>query len=198
MTKGFTYTAQHTHAYIQHSHLTHILALLDMAKRNNVQDVVVHCYLDGRDVPPQSAMQYLRPLEEHMAELGVGRIGVISGRFYAMDRDKRWDRLALAYNALTKGAAAAINNQAEATGATPAVVRASSAQEAIDQSYAKGEVDEFVLPTVINNAPIKSGDSVIFANFRPDRAREITRALVDPDSTASSAKCASTTSPISA
>ena len=148
-----------------HSHYEHLKATIDMAKKNGVKDVAVHCFLDGRDVPPKSAMTWLGPLEEYMAEQGTGRIGVISGRFYAMDRDKRWERLVKAYDALTLGEG----------------LKASCAQEAMDNSYAKDETDEFVQPTVVNAVPVKSGDSVIFINFRPDRAREITRALVDPD-----------------
>ena len=148
-----------------HSHFEHLKAVIDMAKRNGVDDVVVHCFLDGRDVPPKSAMTWLGPLEDYMKEVGVGRIGIISGRFYAMDRDKRWERLVRAYDAMTLSEG----------------LTASCAQECMDNSYAKDETDEFVQPTVINAAPIKSNDSVIFINFRPDRAREITRALVDPD-----------------
>lgn len=148
-----------------HSHFDHLKAVLEMAHQRNIQDVVVHCFLDGRDVAPKSAMEYLRPLEEYMKEIGLGKIGVISGRFYAMDRDNRWERLSKAYDALTLGEG----------------LEAADCQSAIDQSYAKDESDEFVLPTIINNSPIKDGDSVIFINFRPDRAREITRALVDPD-----------------
>ena len=148
-----------------HSHFEHLKAVIDMAKRNGVDDVVVHCFLDGRDVPPKSAMTWLGPLEDYMKEMGVGRIGIISGRFYAMDRDKRWERLVRAYDAMTLSEG----------------LTASCAQECMDNSYAKDETDEFVQPTVINAAPIKSNDSVIFINFRPDRAREITRALVDPD-----------------
>jgi len=148
-----------------HSHYEHLIATIDMAKRSGVKDVVVHCFLDGRDVPPKSAMTWLGPLEEYLKKEGIGRIGVISGRFYAMDRDKRWERLVRAYDALTLSEG----------------LRASCAQEAIDASYAKDEADEFVQPTVVNAAPVKDRDSVIFINFRPDRAREITRALVDPD-----------------
>ena len=148
-----------------HSHYEHLKAAIDMAKMNGVSDVAVHCFLDGRDVPPKSAMTWLGPLEEYLKAQGVGRIGVISGRFYAMDRDKRWERLVRAYDALTLGEG----------------LTASCAQECMDISYEKGENDEFVQPTVINAVPIRDGDSVIFINFRPDRAREITRALVDPD-----------------
>ena len=148
-----------------HSHFEHLKAVIDMAKKNGVTDVVVHCFLDGRDVPPKSAMTWLGALEEYMKEEGIGRIGVISGRFYAMDRDKRWERLVRAYDSLTLSEG----------------LKASCSQEAIDTSYAKDETDEFVQPTVVNAAPIRTGDSVVFINFRPDRAREITRALVDPD-----------------
>ncbi len=148
-----------------HSHFEHLKAVIDMAKKNGVGEVIVHCYLDGRDVPPQSAMDYLGPLEDYMKETGTGRIGVISGRFYAMDRDKRWERLVRAYDALTLSEG----------------LKAGCSQEAIDASYEKGENDEFVQPTVVTPVPIKDGDSVVFINFRPDRAREITRALVDPD-----------------
>ena len=148
-----------------HSHIDHLKAVLEMARRNGVSEVYVHCFLDGRDVPPKSALSYLEPLEEYIAELGVGKIGIISGRFYAMDRDKRWERLAKAYDALTLSEGLSARN----------------CREAIENSYAKDETDEFVLPTIVNAVPIKDGDSVIFINFRPDRAREITRALVDPD-----------------
>ena len=148
-----------------HSHFEHLKAVIDMAKMNNVKEVVVHCFLDGRDVPPQSAMEWLGPLEEYMKEKGLGQIGVISGRFYAMDRDSRWERLVKAYDALTLSEG----------------LTAKDAQECMDNSYAKGENDEFVQPTVIHPVPIKDGDSVVFINFRPDRAREITRTLVDPD-----------------
>lgn len=147
-----------------HSHFEHLKAVLDMAKKNQVPEVIVHCYLDGRDVPPKSAMDYLGPLESYMQEIGLGKIGIISGRFYAMDRDKRWERLVKAYDALTLSEG----------------LTAADAQAAINQSYAKDETDEFVLPTIVNAVPIKDNDSVVFINFRPDRAREITRALVDP------------------
>ncbi|MCQ2563523.1 MAG: 2,3-bisphosphoglycerate-independent phosphoglycerate mutase [Mogibacterium sp.] len=148
-----------------HSHMKHLMATINMAKKCGVKDVAVHCFLDGRDVPPKSAMTWLGPLEEYLKDNDAGRIGVISGRFYAMDRDKRWERLVRAYDALTLSEG----------------LMASSAKECMDNSYAKDEVDEFVQPTVINPVPIKDGDSVIFINFRPDRAREITRALVDPE-----------------
>lgn len=148
-----------------HSKLEHLYAVLEMAKRSKVKNVVIHCYLDGRDVPPRSAMTYLGALEDKCNELGVGRIGIISGRFYAMDRDKRWERLEPAYDALTLSEG----------------VHASCAAEAIRLSYGKNESDEFVRPTVVDATPVRDGDSVVFINYRPDRAREITRALVDPD-----------------
>ncbi len=148
-----------------HSKLEHLYAVLEMAKRSKVKNVVIHCYLDGRDVPPRSAMTYLGALEDKCNELGVGRIGIISGRFYAMDRDKRWARLEPAYDALTLSEG----------------VHASGAAEAIRLSYGKNESDEFVRPTVVDATPVRDGDSVVFINYRPDRAREITRALVDPD-----------------
>ena len=148
-----------------HSHLSHILALLDMAKQYDLKHVVVHCFLDGRDVPPMSASDYIQTLKAHMKENNLGVIGVVSGRYYAMDRDKRWERLEKAYDALT------LSDGRQAI----------KAEDAIDMAYEYGETDEFVLPSVISNHPIQDGDSVIFANFRPDRARELTRALVDPD-----------------
>lgn len=147
-----------------HSHIDHLLAILDMAKENHVENVYVHCWLDGRDVPPTSAGTYLKKLEDHMQEIGLGQIGVISGRFYAMDRDQRWERLQLAYDALTLSEG----------------LHAATPEEALQTSYAKEETDEFLRPTVIKSAPIQDGDSVVFINFRPDRAREITRTLVDP------------------
>lgn len=164
-----------------HSHINHTFAVLDMAKKSGLDDVVVHCFLDGRDVPPKSALDYIVPLEKRMNELGIGRIGLISGRYYAMDRDKRWERLSLAYDALTLGKEADIDETGSATQNTPAILTADSAEAAVNRSYAKGEVDEFLLPTIVNDCAINDGDSVIFVNFRPDRAREITRALVDKD-----------------
>lgn len=148
-----------------HSKLEHLYAVLEMAKRSKVKNVVIHCYLDGRDVPPRSAMTYLGALEDKCNELGIGRIGIISGRFYAMDRDKRWERLEPAYDALTLSEG----------------VHASGTAGAIRLSYGKNESDEFVRPTVVDATPVRDGDSVVFINYRPDRAREITRALVDPD-----------------
>ncbi len=153
-----------------HSHITHLYGLLEMAKREGVEKVYVHGFLDGRDTPPASAVEYVKQLQEQINEIGVGKIASLSGRYYAMDRDNRWDRVEKAYAALTKGE----GNQAE------------NAVEALEASYASDVNDEFVVPTVIteNGAPIatiKDGDSVIFFNFRPDRAREITRAFCADD-----------------
>ncbi|MGN1301970.1 MAG: 2,3-bisphosphoglycerate-independent phosphoglycerate mutase [Clostridia bacterium] len=151
-----------------HSHIRHLYAILELAKRKDFEDVYVHCFLDGRDTPPASAENYISQLEKKMAEKGVGKIASITGRFYAMDRDKRWERLQKAYDALVNGVGE----------------KATTAQIAIENSYQKEIFDEFVLPTLICNgeepiATIEPKDSVIFFNFRPDRAREITRALVD-------------------
>ncbi len=153
-----------------HSHIRHLFALLELAKRKDFEDVYVHCFLDGRDTPPASGETYLTKLEEKMKEKGIGKIASISGRFYSMDRDKRWERVEKAYRALVKG-------EGE---------KATSAVSAVESSYQQEIFDEFVLPTVICNgeepiATISNNDSVIFFNFRPDRAREITRSLVDPE-----------------
>lgn len=153
-----------------HSHITHLYGLLELAKKNGLEKVYVHAFLDGRDTPPASGKGYAEALEAKMAELGVGKIATVSGRYYAMDRDNNYDRIKLAYDALTKG-----------EGNTGV-----SAPQAIGQSYEDGKTDEFVLPTVImeNGAPvatIQNKDSIIFFNFRPDRAREITRAFCDDD-----------------
>lgn len=154
-----------------HSHIRHLVALLEVAKRKDFEDVYVHCFLDGRDTPPASGESYISQLEEKMKEKEVGKIASISGRFYSMDRDKRWERVQKAYDALVKG-------EGE---------KATSAISAIESSYQQEVFDEFVLPTVIcnsNNEPvatIQDKDSVIFFNYRPDRAREITRSLVDPE-----------------
>ena len=149
-----------------HSHITHIYGLLELAKRNGLTKVFVHCFLDGRDTPPSSGKEFVAELEEKMKELGVGRVASVMGRYYAMDRDNRWDRVKLAYDALTKGE----GNRGE------------SATDLIQESYDNGKTDEFVLPAVVteNGAPvglIREHDSVIFFNFRPDRAREISRAF---------------------
>ncbi|MGI6736588.1 MAG: 2,3-bisphosphoglycerate-independent phosphoglycerate mutase, partial [Anaerovoracaceae bacterium] len=149
-----------------HSHISHLFALLEMAKQRGIEDVYVHCFLDGRDVPPDCAAIYLRQLQDEMDRLGVGRIADIAGRYYAMDRDKRWERLRLAYEAMTEG-----------SGET-----APDARAALSASYGRKEYDEFVRPTVIDRRGlVRDGDSVIMFNFRPDRAREITRAFVDRD-----------------
>ncbi len=153
-----------------HSHIRHLYALLEMAKRKGIDNVYVHCFLDGRDTPPASAEGYITKLEEKLKEKEIGKIASISGRFYAMDRDKRWERVKKAYDALVNGEG----------------VKATTAISAIESSYQQEVFDEFVEPTLICNgeepiATIKNNDSVIFFNFRPDRAREITRALVDPE-----------------
>ena len=153
-----------------HSHNTHIYGLLELAKRNGLDKVYVHCFLDGRDTPPASGKEFVEELEAKMKEIGVGKVGVISGRYYAMDRDNNYDRVEKAYLALTKGE----GNKAD------------SASEAIQKSYDEGVTDEFVVPVVVceNGEPvatIKDGDSIIFFNFRPDRASEITRAFCDDD-----------------
>ena len=155
-----------------HSHNTHIYGLLELAKRNGLEKVYVHCFLDGRDTPPTSGKEYVAALEEEMKKIGVGKVATVAGRYYAMDRDKNWDRVQKAYDALTKGEG----------------VQADSATEGIQASYDAGKGDEFVMPMVVmeNGAPtatIKDGDSVIFYNFRPDRAREMTRAFCDDDFT---------------
>lgn len=156
-----------------HSHIRHLYALLELAKRNDFEDVYVHCFLDGRDTPPASGEGYITDLEQKMAEKGVGQIASITGRFYAMDRDKRWERVQKAYDALVNGVGE----------------KSSSATKAIEDSYQKEIFDEFVVPTLICNtedepiATISANDSVVFFNFRPDRAREITRSLVDDEFT---------------
>lgn len=151
-----------------HSHITHIYGLLELAKKAGLTKVFVHCFLDGRDTPPASGKGYVEQLEEKMREIGVGKVASVMGRYYAMDRDKRWDRVELAYKALAKGEGR----------------MAQSGPDGIQASYDKQEYDEFVIPTVVeeNGRPvgvISDNDSVIFFNFRPDRAREITRAFCD-------------------
>ena len=151
-----------------HSHNRHLYGLLEFAKRKDFENVYVHCFLDGRDTSPASAEGYIMQLEEKMKEKSIGKIASISGRFYAMDRDNRWERVQKTYDAM-------VNGKGE---------KATSAVSAIESSYQKEVFDEFVEPTVIYNgenpvATIGKNDSVIFFNFRPDRAREITRTLVD-------------------
>ena len=150
-----------------HSHITHIIALLEMAQKHGLTKVYVHAFLDGRDVPPQSALTYVEQLEAAMDKIGVGKIATVSGRYYAMDRDKRWERLAKAYATVAQGDGP----------------RAASATAGIEASYEAGVTDEFVVPFTIEGVDgrISAGDGVIFANFRPDRAREITRAIIDED-----------------
>ena len=153
-----------------HSHNTHIYGLLELARRNGLDKVYVHCFLDGRDTPPASGKGYVEELEAKMKELGVGKVASVMGRYYAMDRDNRWDRVERAYNALTRG-----------EGGT-----AASATAGIQASYDAEVNDEFVEPFVVVEdgkpvATVKDNDSVIFFNFRPDRAREITRAFCDDD-----------------
>lgn len=151
-----------------HSHNTHIYGLLELAKRQGIEKVYVHCFLDGRDTPPASGKEYVEQLVAKMEEIGVGEVATVMGRYYAMDRDNRWDRVEKAYRAMVYG-----------EGET-----AASGPEGIQASYDKDTTDEFVLPTVVTKdgapvATIKDNDSIIFFNFRPDRAREITRTFCD-------------------
>ena len=152
-----------------HSHIGHIYGLLELAKRAGLKKVYLHAFLDGRDTPPDSGKSFLMEVEKKMQELGVGEIATISGRYYAMDRDKNYDRVEKAYRAMVDG-----------TGE-----KASSVEEAIDASYAKKVYDEFVLPTVIEKDgavhTVSDGDAMIFFNFRPDRAREICHAFCDDE-----------------
>ena len=152
-----------------HSHIRHIYGLLELAKRAGLKKVYLHAFLDGRDTPPDSGKSFLMDVEKKMRELGVGEIATISGRYYAMDRDKNYDRVEKAYRAMVDG-----------TGE-----KASSVEEAIDASYAKKVYDEFVLPTVIEKDgaahTVSEGDAMIFFNFRPDRAREICHAFCDDE-----------------
>ena len=151
-----------------HSHNTHLYGLLEMAKREGVEKVYVHCFLDGRDTPPASGKEFVEALEAEMKKIGVGEIATVSGRYYAMDRDNRWDRVEKAYKALVAGE----GNTAE------------SATAGIQASYDEDVTDEFVVPFVVTKdgaatATIKENDSVVFFNFRPDRARELTRTFCD-------------------
>jgi 2,3-bisphosphoglycerate-independent phosphoglycerate mutase len=150
-----------------HSHITHLFGLLDMAKARGAERVAVHCFLDGRDVPPESGAGFVAQVEKKLAALGIGRIATVTGRYWAMDRDKRWDRVERAWKAMVLG---------EGTAADSAVA-------AVRRSYADGVTDEFVAPAVVRGVDgrVAGGDAVVFFNFRPDRAREITRALVDAD-----------------
>lgn len=155
-----------------HSHNTHLYALLDLAKKENFYNVFIHCFFDGRDVPPDSSINYIYQLEDVIKEKGIGKIATIMGRFYAMDRDNMWERLELAYNAMVMGEG----------------IKADSAVSGVLASYDKKVFDEFVRPCVIlesgkPTATINENDSIIFFNFRPDRAREITRAFIHRDFT---------------
>ncbi len=149
-----------------HSHSTHMYGILELAKRKGLDKVFIHAFLDGRDVPPSSAKEYVAEAAAKCKEIGVGRIATVMGRYYAMDRDNRWERVERAYSAIVYG---------EGVDETDPV-------EAVQHSYDNGVTDEFMIPAVIAGGDtVKEGDSVIFYNFRPDRAREITRTLVDPD-----------------
>ena len=149
-----------------HSHNSHLYGLLRMAKEAGLTDVYVHCFMDGRDVPPSSGKEYVEELLAKMEEIGVGKIATVMGRYYAMDRDNRWERVQKAYDAMVLGEG----------------VQSSDPVAAVQASYDADVTDEFVVPTVCaQDAKISPDDSVVFFNFRPDRAREITRTLVDPD-----------------
>lgn len=149
-----------------HSHNSHLYALLELAKRYNLGKVYVHAFLDGRDVPPSSGKGFVKELSDKTKEIGTGKIATLAGRYYAMDRDNRWERVQKAYDAIVKGEGP--------KNADPVA--------AVEDSYKAGVTDEFLEPVVIEeNARITKGDSVIFYNFRPDRARQITRAIVDPE-----------------
>ena len=151
-----------------HSHIEHLFALIDFAKQQGLSNVFVHCLMDGRDTPPTSGIEYVKQLQAHMDQLGFGAIATISGRYYAMDRDKRWDRVQKAYRAISLGEG----------------VQESCPVEAMEHSYAKEITDEFIVPTVLckNGKPVATvepGDGFIFFNFRPDRTRELTRAFIE-------------------
>ncbi len=151
-----------------HSHNTHLYGILELAKRKGLTKVYIHAFLDGRDVPPSSAKEYVAQAVEKCEEIGVGKIATISGRYYAMDRDNRWERVEKAYSAIVYGEG----------------VQETDPVQAVQNSYDNGVTDEFMLPAVIAGGDtVKAGDSVIFYNFRPDRAREITRTFVDDDFT---------------
>ena len=147
-----------------HSHIEHLFGLLEMAKREGLDKVYVHCIMDGRDVSVTSGVGFIKDLQAEMAKLGTGKIASISGRYYAMDRDFAWDRVEKAYSAMVYGEG----------------VMNSDPVKAMEESYANGVTDEFIVPTVVDkDGMIKGGDSVVFFNFRPDRARQITRTFVD-------------------
>ena len=154
-----------------HSHNSHLYAIVKMAKKYGLKKVFIHAFMDGRDTPPTSGKEYLSELEEELRNIGLGKIATVSGRYYAMDRDKRWDRIQKAYSAILEGKGS----------------KASDAVNCAETSYSAGVTDEFIIPTVItdeNGFPtgkLEENDSIIFFNFRPDRARQITRAIVDSD-----------------
>ncbi len=153
-----------------HSHVEHMHALVELARREGVGRVFVHAFMDGRDTPPKSGLDYMRQVENRFKETGYGKVAMVSGRYYAMDRDKRWDRVKLAYEAMVRGEGHKVP----------------SGVAAMERAYGAGETDEFVKPSVIVDGdgkavgPIRDGDAVLFFNFRSDRARELTRALADP------------------
>ncbi|MCG0275737.1 MAG: 2,3-bisphosphoglycerate-independent phosphoglycerate mutase [Thermosediminibacteraceae bacterium] len=154
-----------------HSHIDHLIALLELCRKENMKKVYIHAFLDGRDVPPDNAAIYIERLEQEISRLGLGKIATIAGRYYAMDRDRRWDRTEKAYNAIVLGEG----------------LKAESALKALEEAYKRGETDEFVVPTVITGpngkptATVEEGDSIIFFNFRPDRARQLTYAFCDEE-----------------
>lgn len=151
-----------------HSHIDHIVALVELAKRQNVEQVYIHAFLDGRDTAPSSANIFVDQLERNLQQIGVGHIATIIGRYYAMDRDKRWERTEKAYAAMVYREG----------------FQSPTAHQAIETAYARGETDEFVKPTVVSSCPacgIKESDGIIFFNFRPDRARQLTRTFILPD-----------------
>ncbi|MCD6435522.1 MAG: 2,3-bisphosphoglycerate-independent phosphoglycerate mutase [Clostridiales bacterium] len=151
-----------------HSHINHIKGLIDLAKKNNIDKLYLHVFMDGRDTPPNSGIEYINEIEKYMVGVGVGKIATVSGRYYAMDRDNRWERVEKAYNALANGVG----------------IQKESAVELIKENYSNDVTDEFIIPSVIIDegkpiASIKENDSVIFFNFRPDRARELTDAFTE-------------------
>ena len=149
-----------------HSHNTHMYAIVELAKKKGVKNVYVHAFLDGRDVPPTSGKDFVEECANKLKEIGLGKIATVMGRYYAMDRDNRWDRVEKAYSAMVYGEGN----------------KACCPVKAVEDSYANDVTDEFVVPTVCEeNATVKPGDSIVFFNFRPDRAREITRTFVDPE-----------------
>ena len=153
-----------------HSHNTHLYSLMELAKKNDVKDVEIHCITDGRDVSPTSSPNFIKELKKKIKSIGIGHIASIMGRYYAMDRNKQWDRIELAYDALVEGAGEKFKDPLEA----------------VKMSYLNGVTDEFIRPLLIERedgtaATIKDNDAVIFYNFRPDRARQLTRAFVDEE-----------------